>query len=244
MAIVRDLVIHALREIGAYSAIDVPTAEDAQSALIYLQMQIDAWNAERETLIVQARVPAIIPAGTSYLTIGPGGDINAERPTWLDNVTYVNPGSAPEIEVQMGIMDDDMYAAMRIKGLPSALPLQCYYQVGPVLGTLYFWPQPTQDIKIYLYYLAGPDRPASIDDVLNGPSGYQEAFHYQLSERLLTPFGVNNPAVISLVTTHSERAFARMKRPNAQPGQMGVDPAVVGGQGGYNVLSDSYSGGR
>lgn len=243
MAIVRDLIINALREIGAYSAIDVPQAEDAQAALLYLQMQIDAWNAERETLIIQARVPYVIQAGTSYITIGPGGDINVDRPTWLDNVTYVNPGSSPEIEVLMGIMDDDMYAAMRIKSLPSALPLQCYYQVGPVTGELYFWPQVTQNIKIYVYYLAGPNRPTSIDDVLNGPSGYHEAFHYQLAERLLAPFAVKDPSIISLVTTHSERSLARMKRPNSQPGQMGVDAAVIGGQGGYNVLADSYSGG-
>jgi len=248
MAIVLDLITRALMEIGAYSAGggpgETPTAEDAQLALAYFQMQLDAWNAERETLIVQARVGFTLKAGTSYISIGPSGEILAHRPTWLDTVKYVIPGTWPEIEVKLGSLTDDDYACITIKSLPNALPLQFYYQTGPVNGELFFWPQVTQDLKVYLYYLANEDIPTALTSVVNGPSGYLEAFHYQLAERLLTPFGVSNPAVISLVTTHSERAYARMKRPNADPGQRDLDPAVVGGGGAYNVLADTITGGR
>jgi hypothetical protein len=245
MAIVIDLIRGALMEIGAYSTGangEAPTHEDAQLALMYFQMQLDSWNAERETLIVQSRVAFILPAGTSYITIGPTGEIVADRPTWLDHANYVNPGSNPEVEVSMGLMDDDMYAQLTIKELQSALPLQCYYQTGVPNGTLYFWPRVTQDIKIYLYYPSSPSIPVAITDAVEGPPGYHEAFHYQLAERLLTPFAIANPAVVSLVRDHSEKAYARMKRPNMDPGQRGVDPAVVGGAGAYNILSDAYSG--
>lgn len=246
MSIVRDLVTRALREIGAYSATDTPLAEDAdaQAALGYLQMQIDAWNAERDTLIVQARVPYIWPAGRTEATIGPGGDINVQRPTWLDHVRYVIPGSWPEVEVSLGSLDDDSYALTTIKELPNTLPLHFYYQSGPVTGTLVLWPKVVREIKLYIYYLSGPERPTTLDDWLEGPSGYEEAFHYQLSERLLTPFGVNDAAIISMVRDHSATSFARMKRPNTQPGQRSLDAAVTGGQGAYNVLADTFSGGR
>ena len=106
-----------------------------------------------------------------------------------------------------------------------------------------FWPQVTQDIKIYLYYLAPTDVPAAITSVLNGPPGYEEAFHYQLAERLLTPFGIKDPVVVSLVRDHSEKAYARMKRPNMDPGQRGIDLALTG-QGAYNVLADTFGGSR
>jgi hypothetical protein len=247
MAIVLDLITRALMEIGAYSAGggpgETPTAEDAQLAFSYFQMQLDAWNAERETLIVQARIDFILKAGTSYVTIGPGGDIPAPRPTWLDTVRYVIPGSAPEVEVSLGLLDDQSYADITIKELPNTLPLQCYYQTGPVTGTLFFWPRVTQDIKIYLYYLASEDIPVALTSVVNGPPGYLEAFHYQLAERLLTPFSVANPVVISLVRDHSEKAYARMKRPNMDPGQRGIDLALTGA-GAYNVLADTFGGSR
>jgi len=243
MAIVLDLITHALMDIGAYGQgqSEVPTHEDAQVALGYLQRQIDAWNAERETLIVQARVDFILRAGTSYITIGPTGEIPAHKPTWLDTVKYVIPGSHPEIEMKLGMLNDDTYACITIKSLPNTLPLQVYYQTGPVNGELFFWPQVTQDIKIYLYYLAPTDVPAAITSVINGPPGYEEAFHCQLAERLLTPFGIKDPTIISLVRDHSEKAYARMKRPNMDPGQRGLDWAVLGA-GAYNVLADTFGG--
>lgn len=114
---------------------------------------------------------------------------------------------------------------------------------GSLLGTIFFWPKVSQDVDVVLYYLAGVDVPATLDDVLLGPPGYQEAYMYQLAERLLTPFAVGDEGVIQRVMKNSAESFARMKRPNTQPGLMGTDAALIPSLGGaYNVLADTYTG--
>jgi hypothetical protein len=135
--------------------------------------------------------------------------------------------------------------ALSIKELQSALPLASFYEtsIDTVNGTLFLWPQVTQDVDIVLYYPSGVGVPATLDDVLLGPPGYLEAYHYQLAERLLTPFAVSNPAVIQMVRENSKESFARIKRPNTQPGLMGVDAALMPMSGGaYNIATDNYTG--
>lgn len=235
----------ALIEIGAIGQGETPAAADAQLALRWFQRQLDAWSAERQTMAIQKVLPFTWPPGESIQSIGPGGDIDAVRPTWLDTLNYINPGSSPAQEVPVALVDPDIFAAIRIKGLQSNYPQQAYYTTDQdtVLGTLFVWPQPVTDLDMVAYYPVGVGVPATLDDILLGPPGYQEAYVYQLAERLLTPFAVQNPTIVGSVRANSERAFARMKRPNMQPGQLGVDAALVPyGGGGYNVFSNTWSG--
>ncbi len=234
-------------EIGALAQGETASAADAQLALRRFQTQLDAWQADALTLAVQKRVFFTLTSGTSIVTIGPsGGDITAMRPVYMDAINYVNPGSSPEVEVNIGPMDRDQYAAVTIKALGSALPLASFYQtsVDTVLGSIFFWPQVTQNVGIYLYYPAGVGVPASLDDILLGPPGYQEAYLYQLAQRLITPFAVADQTVIARIERNATESFARMKRPNTQPGLMGVDAALMPMAGGaYNWMSDTYTGG-
>jgi hypothetical protein len=46
-----------------------------------------------------------------------------------------------------------------------------------------------------------------------------------------------------MVRENSKESFARIKRPNTQPGLMGVDAALMPMSGGaYNIYSDSNTG--
>lgn len=246
MATVRSYVTDALMEIGALAQGETPSAADAQLALRTFQRQLDSWQAEYTTLAIQKRVTFTLSSGATTVTIGPtGGDVTAVRPVFLSWVNYIIPGSSPDVEVPIGIMDRDAFAGLSIKEQTSQLPLQCFYQtsVDSVLGTLQFWPEVTQDVDIVLYYPSGIATPATLDDVLLAPPGYAEAFLYQLAKRLLTPFAVGDQGVIGRVYGMAEESFARMKRPNLQPGVMGVDAALVPMSGGaYNVLSDGFTG--
>ncbi len=241
----RTICKNALIEIGACAQGETPSAGDLQNAFYGLQRQLDAWQADALTLAVQAREVFTVTSGTSEVTIGVGGDIVAMRPVFVDGINYIIPGSSPEVEVPIGPMDRDQYMALSIKELQSQLPLASFYQtsIDTVLGTIFLWPQVSQDVDIAIYYPKGVGVPATVDDVLIGPPGYLEGFHYQLSERLLIPFAVGNQLVISQVKEMSREAYARLKRPNTQPGLMGVDAALMPMSGGaYNVLSDGYTG--
>jgi len=246
MPTVRSICTDAALEIGAIQPGESLEAVDAQTVLRYFQRQLDAWLAERATLAVQKKLPYVIPSGSTSFTIGPSRDlVSTIRPTWVDIFNYVNPGSSPEQEIEIGLMTPEIYAEETIKELPSALPLQAFYQteVESVNGTMKVWPQVTQDIKTYVYFRVGIAVPTTLDDILLGGPGTLEAYHYQLAERLLGPYPNTNPIVLQRVTKMSAESYARMKRPNLQPGQLSVDAALVPMTGGgYNVLSDTYTG--
>lgn len=241
MASCRSIITDALTEIGAYAQGEDVSPADGALGLTRLQNQIDSWQADRLTLSIQAAVPISWPPSTSTQTIGPGGNVNVQRPVFINGMNYVIPGSSPPVESYMAQLDPDQYAQLTIKALQSALPQQFFYQtsVDSVLGTLFIWPQPTQSITLMMYTPQAVGVPATLDSILLGPPGYQEAFMYQLALRLCTPFG---KAVPPLLPKMAQDAMATMKRPNVDPGLLGVDAALIPGvAGGYNILTDSSS---
>lgn len=243
MATVRSICTQALQEIGAIGQGEVMNADDAAMALLRFQNQIDAWQADQLTLSFQSKQSITWPASTSTQTIGPGGNVNIQRPVWINELNFVIPGSSPEVEVPIGPMDKDSYAIQSIKSLSSALPTEYFYQTNltTVLGTLFLWPQPNQQLTLYLYAPQGVEVPVSLNTDVIGPPGYQEAFMYQLALRLLTPF-TRKVADVPLLPQMAADAYARMKRPNNKPGLLGTDPALVPQpSGAYNILSDTAS---
>lgn len=242
MAIVRNIAKDALTEIGAYAQGEDISAADGSLCLLRIQNMIDSWQADRLTLSIQAAITITWPASTSTQTIGPSGaDITNQRPVWINSMNYVIPGSSPEVESYMGQLDPDQYAQLTIKALSSGLPQQFFYQtsVDSILGTIFIWPQPDQQITLKMYTPQAVGVPATLDSILLGPPGYQEAFMYQLALRLCTPFGKSVPPLLPKL---AQDAMATMKRPNVDPGLLGVDPALIPSvAGGYNILTDNSS---
>lgn len=240
-ATVQSIIEDALTEIGAIGVGNSASAADLALGLLRFQNQLDAWQADRLSLSLQAATSVTWPSSTSTATVGPTGAIAIARPTWINALNYVVPGSSPEVEVYMAPMDADQYAALTIKGLQSGLPQQFFYQVNldDELGTLFIWPKPDQQVTLKLYVAKGIDVPAALSDQLFGPAGYQEAYMYQLALRLCTPFGKPLP---ELLPNMARESWNLMKRQNVNPGLMACDPALIPQfPGGYNVLSDSAS---
>ncbi len=241
---VRSIITDALIEIGVLSDGEVPSASLAQLGLRRFQQQIDTWAADRLTLSLLLRTPFTLPSNTNTITIGPGGTVNIQRPTWVNALNYVVPGTVPAVEEALGPMDADSYANLSIKGLTNALPTLYFYQTNltDALGSLFVWPTPIQNITLVLYAPQSVGVPATLDDLMQGPVGYAEAFMYQLAVRLCTPLGRVPPALLPGLAT---QAYARMKRVNVQPGLLGVDQALVPSIGaGYNVLTDNTNAGQ
>ncbi len=244
MALCRAIITRALKEINVLQSGETPTPQQAADGLESLQGMIDAWRANRLTLSQQLRTTFTMPSGDSEIEIGTGLAVPIVTPTWLNSINYVIPGSSPAVEVPIGQMDQDAYAALSIKALSSALPLQSFYQTNMdgVSGTLFLWPQVSQDVTIAIYSPQAVGVPASLNTDLTGPAGYQDAFHYQLSERLVTPFGVEMPQNLP---TMAARAWTTMTRPNITPGVLGIDAALVPSSGaGHNWMSDTTNASR
>lgn len=240
MPTVRAIGADALMEIGVLEPGDTLSAQQGAIVLLRFQHQLDAWAADRLTLAVQARTPATVPSGSSSITLGlVGADVTMARPVWLNGVNYIIPGSSPEVEVPIALMDEDAFRALSIKALPSALPSLGFYQtsMSTLLGTLTLWPVVTQAVDLAIYSPQAIGIPLALTNTVVGPSGYQEAFMYQLALRLCSPFGVAPPPTLPKLATD---AYATIKRRNVKPGMLSVDAALTRGprNGYYNVLSD------
>jgi hypothetical protein len=93
-----------------------------------------------------------------------------------------------------------------------------------------------------LYLPRGIDIPAALTTSVIGPQGYAEAFMYQLALRLCTPMARPIPQGLPDMAA---AAYARMRRPNIEPGLLGVDSALVpsfGDSGAFNILTGTTAG--
>ena len=246
MALVRDIITDACVELGILSpGVTLPPAI-AATGLLRVQNMINAWAANRLTLSRQLRTTFTMPDGDTTIQIGSGLAVNIVVPMWINTINYLNPGSDPGVEVPIGQMDQDAFAALSIKELSSALPIQSFYQTNMdgVSGTLQLWPEVSQDVTIVIYTPQAVGVPTSLDTDLVGPPGYQDAFMYGLAERLVTPLGVAVDAV-PMLSAMAARAWTNMTRPNVRPGVLSVDAALtIGASAGYNILSDQIQGSR
>lgn len=240
MATARDIIFDAFCEIGVYQPNETMTATDAQIGLGRFQKLLDAWAADRYTLAVFNPQTYVLPSGSASFTIGAGGDLNTQRPVYVDGMNYINPGSSPSVEVPMAPMSKDQYMALSIKGLSSGLPQEYFYNPTTPLGTFYVWPVPNQVISLVVYASTAIAQPATLGATVQGPPGYAEAFLYQLALRLCNAMGKSIPANLPSMAS---AAYLRMQRQNVEPGLLGVDAALAGYTGGgFNVLTGTFSG--
>lgn len=245
MPTVRAICTDALTEIGVLADGEGMSPSQGARCLLRCQHMIDAWQAQRLALAIQLRTTFTLTSGSSSVTLGPSGaDVTMARPVWIDSAAYVVPSSSPAVESPIAVIRDPLaYAQISIKSLSSALPTDCFYQTSldTALGTLTFWPVVSQNVTIAIYTPQGIGVPATLDSVLTGPPGYQEAFLYQLAVRLLTPFGVPASSVPLLVGENgfAETAWRTIARVNLKPGTLTLDPALVPyPTAAYNVLTD------
>ncbi len=246
MALLRTIGTNALIELGVLRPGSTMDPAQGATVLFHAQGMINAWGANRLTLSSQLRTTFTMPSGDTTIQIGSGLAVNIVMPMFLNTINYLNPGSTPGVEVPIGQMNEDAFAALSIKELSSALPIQSFYQTNMdgVSGTLQLWPEVSQDVEIVIYTPQAVDVPVTLDSVLTGPAGYADAFLYGLAERLLTPFSVKAEDV-PLLPTMASRAWDNMTRPNIKPGVLSVDAALVpGGGSGYNILSDQMQSSR
>ena len=239
MATAQTIITDALMEIGALAPGETVSTDDLALGLTRLQNQIDAWGADRLTISISNRVTYTLTGGRSSVTIGLSGvaDIAATRPTTFTAINRVITGN---VETALAEYDEDQYAAIAIKAMTSTLPTGYHYEPTAPDGTLTFWPVPTGSVGLVLYYPAALGTPAALSSTLVGPPGYQEGFMYQLALRLCTPFGRQPPP---LLPQQAAEAYARLKRPNTEPGLLAIDAALTPTAGGYNVFTDQFAGG-
>lgn len=242
---VNDLINRSLRLLGAINIGDPPTAPEAQDALLALNGMVDAWANERLMIYTTARNLYNLAPDQQVYQIGPSGpDWIGPRPTRIDAAGLLLGNSDPTqvYERPLAVIRTDKdWAAFRIKGLQSTLPLGLYYDrwysnpdsaTSPVgSGNIAVWPVPTAVNQVALYTPVAVSQFTALTQTIALPPGYQRALTYNLAIELAPEFDREPSDVVVAIAEQSKAGIKRVNAPSAI-GRMRTDP-VLRGKGGY-----------
>jgi hypothetical protein len=253
-----DLARQSLRTIGAIGQGVTMSANDLQLAFEAANDMIDSWAAQRLTIfqVLLKTFPLVANQGSpdNPYTIGPGGDFDVPRPTFITTATMLVSTTSPPFKIVLDQLDDAEYGMLTIPGLLSALSEAYYYNgkfdtsgVDTGLGQFFLYPVPNGQQPVSLVLQLPTPMTGFADKtttLYTFPFGYKEALRYQLAKRLAVEFGKTlSPSNEQLCID----TFAVIQRPNARMPNIRSDfgvPGVGATQGLYNWRTGSNTGRR
>jgi hypothetical protein len=230
-----QLVTDSLKLIGVVAGHEVPTASEQQDSFARLAELVDSWGTHAQTLLVQRRTLVPLTSGVQTYAWGPGEVINEPTPMTIDAVSYLVPGSTPT-EVFLGLGSDQAYIEQTQKALVGGPPQQVTYSRTHGPGELWVWPVPGAGVTLACYWKEPLQQfPDLVTPVTLAP-GYAKAIRTNLAIELAPEFG----RVVDPVVERSAReSLADIKRANVVLVEVGIDRALTGGGGSYDILSDT-----
>lgn len=146
------------------------------------------------------------------------------------------------VEIPIGILTDNAYQAIQVKGMLNTQWTQIYYNqtYAGNLGTIWVWPKPNTNVNAMVLYLDQyVTEFADLTTDYSFPPGYFEVFEYGLANRLLAPKSVKDPIILQEVKAGLSTALALVKRTNIKRNDMPIDSgAILNGPGSlYNILT-------
>lgn len=242
------LCTRALRTIGAASVGTVIEPEDMQTAYDTLQEIMNAWKVDDLTILVTERVITVATVGKGTFenpyTIGPGGDIDRQRPVWLNNGSCIfnnNPQQPNEQPFQVLTVEE--YQQIPVKNTRSGAIEAAYYDhsygSNDGLGRIYLWPVPNvTNISFALYCPTALDEFTSLTQNVDMPPGYIRALRYVLAVDLMDEYG--SPDNADKIMKKAETYLGDVRRANIKPVIIGVDQAIISRGDRWNWLTGSY----
>ena len=151
-----DIISHALKDIGALEAGEVPTAAATQDAFDMLNDLVDQWSNEEMMVYYKNEIVYPITPGQTQYTIGPGGQIGANITGSISgNVLTVTAISSGAINVGQTLSGSGITAGTTIVAMLTGAGNNVN-EAGTYTVNIY---QSVASTAINLYY----QRPLSID---------------------------------------------------------------------------------
>lgn len=173
---VRDIITKAFilcGTIGFGQSLDDAYADQGLDILTDL---FDGMRVDRLVAYYQGREVFPFVASQANYTMGPSGNFNTVRPSWIDDVTVLDTSVVPNFEYPpLALPSDDEWVQYRLKALASTVPRACYVNAtSATLITLSFWPVPTG--STYSAVIYAPRAPITatptLDTDISLPPGY------------------------------------------------------------------------
>lgn len=239
MTTAADIIRLALKDCGAYGQGQIIPDEAMNDALTRLNMMIAQW-ARKRWLVYSLIDVTITSTGAVSYSIGAGGDFNTPRPDRLEDGCFIrqlNTGIAQWVDYPVQLIQSrEDYSRIKLKTM-GTFPAVVFYDSAFPLGNVYFWPVPQSAIyELHLLLKTPLSGFSNLATAMNLPPEYEAAIQYNLQTRLRAAFRMPpDPIIIGL----AKDALETIRGANFQIGTLRMPRAVVGGQAGYNVYSDT-----
>jgi hypothetical protein len=233
MTAVRDLIHQALRSIGVLAAGEVATASEAQDALDALNQLVAQMNNDSLLLYNVVEHVFALVAGTQSYTIGTGGVFNTARPLAIEQALLRDTAMSPPLDIAMGILTQEQWAGVSLKGLSLTYPLWVYLDLSYPLAHVIVWPIPDSGKQLVLWLQQPLTAFATLDDAVSLPNGYERLLRLSLAQELCLEYGrAIGPELAALV----ESARGNVKRANAKTPVLTCDTGTRQGRSkGFNI---------
>jgi len=217
-----DIIRRAMLLIEALGTGEVPTAAEAQDALLTLNEMMDAWDADGY-LIFTTRIDDFpISSAQQTYTLGAGGDFNIDRPAFIDRASIVivsNPSQPLEYPIPI-YSTQDWQEKIPIKTVPGNLPLLVYDDGAFPLRNLTFWPSQFDNVNFRLYSWQRLQQFTDLTTLYSFPPGYARAIRWNLALDLAPEFGVEPSA---LVAANAMKYLGEIRASNPDDAQLRSD---------------------
>ena len=137
------------------------------------------------TITMSANATATFPL--EQITYNVPGNIPLQRPLRITNgYSRLTSSGYSYVDYPIDIVSLDQYSSIGLKNQPGPWPKIVYYDGSYPLGTLYFWPVPTQAVELHLWSDVLFSDYASLNTQFSLPQGYERFLKLALARELWT----------------------------------------------------------
>lgn len=233
---VKDIVVAALIDCGAFGVGMAPPATAINAALQRLNWMISQWKRKR-WLTYRLVDTGFVSTGALTYTVGLGGQFNIPRPNQIDFAYMLQTVTSPNLPVRYPlqvIKAREDWSRIRLPTLVS-WPNSAFYDPTLPLGTLYSWPVmqagfefhilTKQDLQLY-----------AINDLVGLPEEYEAALYYNLVVRMEAKYRIaHDPANTAL----AKEGLNVLRGANNAIGTLRMPAGLRRTGARYNVYSDN-----
>lgn len=224
MATALTIITDALKEICVLADEETPSASMADDAFRALNRMMEKWSNDQSFAYV-ANTRSMALTGQSSFTIGPTGDVVANRPIRIETATVDRSG----ITYPVNVVDNQKWDAISYKGVNGANTAIVYYEALMPDGVVHIWPVAT-GCTLNLRVIDIVNTFPSLATVLSMPPGYEEALIKNLAVNIAPQYA---DATLSKLTMMAARSSMKaIQNTNNIVPTMDIDGTLTNRNGG------------
>lgn len=220
----RDVITTSLRLINAIATGETPAADELNDGLNTLNDLLEIWSLQG--LAVHG-APDItfntVPNQAAY-TIGPTGNIVADRPVDIAQFPYCRVGG---VDFPITVIGQQEYDLISLKTDDSDVVERLLYVNEFPNGRIVLWPVPTGAIPITFNGGRLLTQAANLSQPMSFPPGYLLAFKYALAVMVAPEYEISAPDDVKAIAISS---LASIKKRNKKKQTARTDSALCDGQ--------------